>query len=817
MYEIANAERPASYRKSLFQQIKPNLMFKIVIIGLFVLASVSVAAQVQTKVIGDSVLVQGNEGTAELILENSTKTVNGFLYNKGNGRTEFRQGLVKLGDSAIVIGRDTLDFSSFGSGYLWKLGGNAGTAPATHFLGTTDNTNFILRTNNLQRLSVFADGTFNIAPDDTSSKPRFRVYPNGNFTFGAKKDLTGNVFGPNGGVRFNAKYNILEVGTGNNFDTSLSVSCCASEVKSAIVINSDFINTFKGPIHGSLISGDSMTIDSTGGVFWSTLIGEAHYINGSVNKSVVSGHGINVNNGGYIMMSHVSGLANYFHKPTSYSYVNGSGNAPQDTAHYAFVSGANHKYGGVGQLLSGRTLVNRTPYGSVIGNGSVDFSTLPYTGLKGISRLDTIVNLDKYPLFAIGNSKYTDNASYKSNAMTVLYNGRTQINTTGYDSNLVEANVIPKAALDVVSKNSGILIPRLTSTERNNIAGGDLHNGLLLYNTDSTKFQFYNGSGWKTISDNGGGGSGNFGVQSLTDGSTVSWNVVNGINASVELAGIDRTVSISNPVAGQTYRLKIKQDGTGNRTITNWPSGTLWPSGTPPNLSTAANSIDMVTLYYDGTNYFGEFTPLFKTVSPVSIHAYDAKNDNQETVHTLSDVPAGSLLVLTTACVAALNNATVSSSPTLTWTKQADASAINSGDAEIYTAVFTAGGSITITSDWPDYYQSSVCYVVVNQENTLSGATATGTAQLAPEVNISTTRANSLIFNVTSDWNARNGSGRTYRGSPSPTERKYQYDVGEGTAYHYYYQATTIASYTTGLSIPNNQAAGTAVLEVRGK
>lgn len=50
--------------------------------------------------------------------------------------------------------------------------------------------------------------------------------------------------------------------------------------------------------------------------------------------------------------------------------------------------------------------------------------------------------------------------------------------------------------------------------------------------------------------------------------------------------------------------LVLKQDGTGSRTIT-WPGTVLWPAGTAPTLSTGANAVDVVSFYYDGTNYFG--------------------------------------------------------------------------------------------------------------------------------------------------------------------------------------------------------------------
>ena len=56
--------------------------------------------------------------------------------------------------------------------------------------------------------------------------------------------------------------------------------------------------------------------------------------------------------------------------------------------------------------------------------------------------------------------------------------------------------------------------------------------------------------------------------------------------------------------------LKVVQDGTGSRTVT-WPSSVKWVSGTAPTLSTSANAIDIVSFYYDGTNYFGQASTSF--------------------------------------------------------------------------------------------------------------------------------------------------------------------------------------------------------------
>ena len=55
----------------------------------------------------------------ELIIENHTRNVPGFLYNTGNGRTAFKRAAIKISDSSYLIGSDTLIFSP---GYIFSTG-----------------------------------------------------------------------------------------------------------------------------------------------------------------------------------------------------------------------------------------------------------------------------------------------------------------------------------------------------------------------------------------------------------------------------------------------------------------------------------------------------------------------------------------------------------------------------------------------------------------------------------------------------------------------------------------------------------------------
>jgi hypothetical protein len=67
----------------------------------------------------DSVRIYNTCDTAELILENRTQDLLGFLYNKGKGRTEFRRlQLQKIGNSQLAItGQDTPDLGVIGDSY----------------------------------------------------------------------------------------------------------------------------------------------------------------------------------------------------------------------------------------------------------------------------------------------------------------------------------------------------------------------------------------------------------------------------------------------------------------------------------------------------------------------------------------------------------------------------------------------------------------------------------------------------------------------------------------------------------------------------
>jgi hypothetical protein len=90
----------------------------------------------------------------------------------------------------------------------------------------------------------------------------------------------------------------------------------------------------------------------------------------------------------------------------------------------------------------------------------------------------------------------------------------------------------------------------------------------------------------------------------LTDGATITWNVIDSPVAKVTLAG-NRTLSApsgTTPIAGQFISLLIIQDGTGGRTIT-WNAVYEFAADTAPTLTATANLGDLFTFRYNGAKW----------------------------------------------------------------------------------------------------------------------------------------------------------------------------------------------------------------------
>ena len=90
---------------------------------------------------------------------------------------------------------------------------------------------------------------------------------------------------------------------------------------------------------------------------------------------------------------------------------------------------------------------------------------------------------------------------------------------------------------------------------------------------------------------------------------TIDWEEGNYSILDLEDATGDVTLTLSNPVAGFSYFIEIRQDSTTPRDVT-FPSNVKFPGETAPytlDVSSGANAVDSVALAYNGTDYLATF------------------------------------------------------------------------------------------------------------------------------------------------------------------------------------------------------------------
>ena len=83
-------------------------------------------------------------------------------------------------------------------------------------------------------------------------------------------------------------------------------------------------------------------------------------------------------------------------------------------------------------------------------------------------------------------------------------------------------------------------------------------------------------------------------VGTLTDAPTISWNLNGNQIAVVTLAGNRTLANPTNKTNGSVYILVVKQDATGNRTLSFSPDY-KFPYGDIPNLANNVNRVDIFT------------------------------------------------------------------------------------------------------------------------------------------------------------------------------------------------------------------------------
>lgn len=87
----------------------------------------------------------------------------------------------------------------------------------------------------------------------------------------------------------------------------------------------------------------------------------------------------------------------------------------------------------------------------------------------------------------------------------------------------------------------------------------------------------------------------------------IDWT--NGNRQSITMTG-NCTFTFTNPPGPCSLMLSLLQDVTGSRTAT-WPASVRWVESLTPVLSTGANDLDIVGLYFDGNYYYSTISKNF--------------------------------------------------------------------------------------------------------------------------------------------------------------------------------------------------------------
>lgn len=90
----------------------------------------------------------------------------------------------------------------------------------------------------------------------------------------------------------------------------------------------------------------------------------------------------------------------------------------------------------------------------------------------------------------------------------------------------------------------------------------------------------------------------------VTTAATTVVDLNGGNSFFLNLTASITTLTLNNPVAGAFYTFEIKQSGAGSFTVA-WPASVKWPSGAAPTLTTTTGRTDVLSFYYNGTNFVG--------------------------------------------------------------------------------------------------------------------------------------------------------------------------------------------------------------------
>lgn len=146
----------------------------------------------------DNALIYGEFTTGAKILRtnsqfqigNPSVATNGYSFPTTRPATVANQILQYNAVGALSFQDPTLALN----GFAWLTTGNSGTAPATNFIGTTNNVDFRVRTNNAERFNFTSNGRLRSYNDGDAAQPTYSWTPAAGSTMGMYR-IGANILG----------------------------------------------------------------------------------------------------------------------------------------------------------------------------------------------------------------------------------------------------------------------------------------------------------------------------------------------------------------------------------------------------------------------------------------------------------------------------------------------------------------------------------------------------------------------------------------------------------------------------------------------
>ncbi len=209
------------------------------------------------------------------------------------------------------------------------------------------------------------------------------------------------------------------------------------------------------------------------------------------------------------------------------------------------------------------------------------------------------VSVDSYADIGIGTSTASNfpsrfvvvASSTPSNSLEIFSASGVPVFTISNSGNVT-------APSSTISANA--LIGALTGT----VTANNISSGQFGMNTGGGNYYFSAGVGIGTTTANyelsvaGSMYSVEVDIGTVTGATAVDWSSSN--MQTVTLGASPITMTFNNGQPGGHYTFAVRQDGSGNRTV-SWPANVRWSSGIAPTLSTSANVTDYIEFIYNGS------------------------------------------------------------------------------------------------------------------------------------------------------------------------------------------------------------------------